>query len=152
MRPDQMILDRQLADAPYDLLTEVPADWQPLANTAIPMSDWLAHQAAGADLTDVGVILAPDSDVDQLRDHAASLAFAAVRFPRFTDGRGYSHARRLRTLWGYQRPILAFGDVLRDQLVYMHRCGINGFYMADGQDLQASLRSFRLYTEFYQYG
>ncbi|MBT9557670.1 MAG: DUF934 domain-containing protein, partial [Myxococcales bacterium] len=48
-------------------------------------------------------------------------------------------------------PIIAFGDVLRDQILYMSRVGINGFYMRDGQKLDESLAAFRLYSAYYQY-
>ncbi len=151
MRPEQMILGQSVTDACYELVETVPADWRPTPDTAIPMDDWLRRKAAGEDVSAVGAILAPDSDVDRLRDHIATVPFVAVSFPKFTDGRSYSHARRLRTLWAYEGTILAYGDVLRDQLIYMARCGINAFYMAPGQDLQASLRSFALFTSFYQY-
>ena len=81
-----------------------------------------------------------------LKASAHSLSFVAIHFPKFADGRGYSHAKRVRAIWGYEGVIVAFGDVLRDQLFYMHQCGINAFYMREDQNLQASLAAFNLYS------
>ena len=147
--PRQMILDKALADAPYRIVED--PDASPAARTAVPLERWLALHQSGVEMTETGVILYGDSDISLLQDTLDNLPFVAVNFPKFTDGRGYSHARRLRALWGYKGLILAFGDVLRDQVLYMSRCGINGFYMRDDQDLQASLAAFELYTSLYQY-
>ncbi len=44
------------------------------------------------------------------------------------DGRAYSQARVLRERYAYlPGEIRAQGDVLRDQLFHMSRCGINAF-------------------------
>ena len=67
------------------------------------------------------------------------------------DGRCYSHARRIRAFWGFGGVLLAFGDVQRDQIVYMHRCGVNAFYPRADQDIRACMQAFELYSSFYQY-
>ena len=80
--------------------------------------------------------MSPDQNVDSLAPHLQRASFVAISFPKFGDGRGYSHARRLRKNHGYEGMILGFGDVLRDQLMHMHRCGINGLYLREDQDLE----------------
>ncbi len=147
--PEFMILDQAVVATRYALDEDLEAN--PEAGTAIPITRWLDLQANGADVSATGVILYGDSDISALRAHLAAIPFVAVHFPKFTDGRGYSHARRLRALWRYEGTILAFGDVLRDQLHYMDRCGINGFFMRGDQDLRASLGAFELYSAPYQY-
>ena len=57
----------------------------------------------------------------------------------------------MRALWGYDGLLLAYGDVQRDQLLNMARCGINGFYMRSEQDLEESLKAFSTYSVTYQY-
>ena len=147
---EQMILDGKVAAAAYTLVSD--SDDSPKPGDAIAIDRWLALKAADdVDLSRVGVILEGDQDISALQGLLSELAFVALHVPKFTDGRVYSHARRLRALWGYEGVILAFGDVLRDQLLYMSRCGINAFYMREDQDLHASLAAFELYTEHYQY-
>lgn len=56
-------------------------------------------------------------------------AFAAVvlEFPTFRDGRAYSQARILRERFGFRGEIRARGEILRDQIAFMARCGFNAF-------------------------
>ncbi len=147
--PRRMILRGAVIARRYRLLAEAPAHH---ADAAIPCATWLAHREAGESVDGLGVIIAPDSEFAALRAHLAAIPFVAIHFPQFTDGRGYSHARRLRAHWDYRGIILAFGDVLRDQLVPMSRVGIDAFYMREDQDLEASLAAFGFYETFYQYG
>ncbi|MCC6621587.1 MAG: DUF934 domain-containing protein [Deltaproteobacteria bacterium] len=132
---------RVVADA------DAPAD----PGTIVPLARWLTLADEGADLTRVGVAVEPDADIGPLRAHLGAIPVVAVHYPRFGDGRGYSHARRLRHMWGYRGELLAFGDVLRDQLVWMWRVGIDRFHLRADQDPVASQRAFTLYSAFYQY-
>ena len=59
----------------------------------------------------------------------------AINFPKFGDGRGYSKARLLRERHGYKGELRAVGEVLGDQLFYMHRCGFDAFELVDGKDV-----------------
>lgn len=145
-----MLSDRQVVARQWRVVNDVEAPAEP--STVVPLARWLALRESGANVTNVGVIAAPDSDIAPLREHLASIAVVAIHFPRFGDGRGYSHARRLRHLWGFRGRLLAFGDVLRDQLVWMSRVGIDQFHLRADQDPVASLRAFSLYSAFYQYG
>jgi uncharacterized protein (DUF934 family) len=55
----------------------------------------------------------------------------ALEFPKFTDGRAYSYARLLRQRYGFKGEIRAVGKVLRDQFLFMQRCGFDAFEVAD---------------------
>ena len=144
-----MLLDRAVVPRRYTL-DEAP-DASAGADVAIPLARWLSLASQGEDLSHTGAILKGDDDLGPLQAHLSKLPFVAVSFPKFTDGRGYSHARRLRALWGYEGTILAVGDVLRDQLLNMSRCGVNAFHLRDDQDPRACLAAFDLYTSHYQY-
>ena len=50
-------------------------------------------------------------------------------FPSFRDGRGYSQAYLLRTRLGWRGELRAVGDVLRDQLYFLHHCGFDAFLL-----------------------
>lgn len=79
-----------------------------------------------------------------------NLEVVALNFPIFSDGRSYTSARELRSNLGYKGEIRAVGDVLRDQLFYMSRCGFDAFLMREGQDLEKALAAFDDFTDGYQ--
>jgi uncharacterized protein (DUF934 family) len=141
--PSHMILDKAVVPARFNL--------DKGAGEALPLTEWLERNDKEGNTEKVGVIIEGDERIESLQPHLEHVPFVALHLPKWTDGRIYSHARRIRTLWAYEGVILVFGDVLRDQLLYMSRSGVNGFYMRDDQDLQASLAAFSLYTEHYQY-
>ena len=84
---------------------------------------------------DTGALLEPDGDVEALGRQCHGLALIALRFPRFQDGRAYSQARLLRERYGFCGELRATGNVLRDQLAFMQRCGFDAFEV-DEQRIQ----------------
>lgn len=79
-----------------------------------------------------------------------TLPVIAVNFPRFADGRGFTIATLLRTRFGYKNEIRAIGDVLRDQLFYMKRCGFDAFTIRADRSTEDALASLRDFSEPYQ--
>ena len=75
----------------------------------------------------LGVELSVDDRVEDLVPHLPELDLVAVHFAKFTDGRGYTLARLLRSRHDYRGELRATGDVLPDQVFYMYRCGFNAF-------------------------
>lgn len=69
----------------------------------------------------------PSDDVEKLRPFIDRIGLAAVSFPAFNDGRGFSHASLLRSRLGYQGELRAVGDVLIDQVPLMLRTGFTSF-------------------------
>jgi len=82
--------------------------------------------------------------------HLDRLSLIAIEFPRFTDGRGYSVARMLRQREGFQGELRAVGWVLRDNLLYMERCGFNSFELAPGKSIEIALGAFDELEVVYQ--
>jgi uncharacterized protein (DUF934 family) len=122
----------------------------PAGPVAVPLPVWKARRAELLQRRDpLGVWLAPDDDPEALHADLASLSLVAVRFPKFTDGRGYSTAVLLRRS-GYRAELRAFGDLGRDQLFYLSRCGFDAFALRDGADPRAALASLHDFTEPYQ--
>ncbi|MDX2424121.1 MAG: DUF934 domain-containing protein [Amphritea sp.] len=74
----------------------------------------------------LGVRINGDQDLDLLLQHLDALSLVAIEFPAFTDGRGFSFARILRRA-GFTGQIRAEGDVSRDRLDHMQRCGFDAF-------------------------
>jgi uncharacterized protein (DUF934 family) len=77
-------------------------------------------------------------------------ALIALEFPKFVDGRCFSHARLLRERYHFAGELRAIGDVWRDQLFYMRRCGIDSFAVREDKDMQDALKAFSEYTVTYQ--
>lgn len=89
------------------------------------MSDQIIVRDDGFhDLTlEAEVTLAPDTPIDELVDHLHR-GLVAIDFPSFTDGRGFSLARRLREL-GYQGTLRATGRLIADQYAMARRVGFD---------------------------
>ena len=73
-----------------------------------------------------------------------------MQFTSFTDGRGYSIGRLLRQRYGWRGELRAIGDVQRDQLFYLARCGFDAFALRDGEDVEVALAAFDDFSEAYQ--
>jgi len=69
------------------------------------------------------VVLAPDTSLDELADHLHR-DLIAIDFPTFSDGRGFSLARRLREL-GYTGRLRAAGRLIADQYAMARRVGFD---------------------------
>jgi len=67
-----------------------------------------------------------------------------------TDGRGFSIARLLRSRYGYRGELRAVGEVTRDHLYYMEKCGFNAFELRAGEDAAEALAAFDDFSESYQ--
>ncbi len=73
-----------------------------------------------ADALDIG----PDADLAWVVGKLPTLRMIRVDFPDFTDGRGFSIARRLRQS-GYVGRLRARGHVLADQYAMARRAGFD---------------------------
>ena len=56
----------------------------------------------------------------------------------------------LRERYGYQGELRAVGDVLRDQLFFLHRCGIDAFQIREDKDIEDAIESFADFSADYQ--
>jgi uncharacterized protein (DUF934 family) len=94
--------------------------------------------------------LEPADDPAKFADRLGAVARIEVNFPSFTDGRGYSIARLLRERHGYDGELRAVGDVQRDQLYYLARCGFDAFLLRKDEDAGDALAAFDDFSEAYQ--
>ncbi|MDP6882758.1 MAG: DUF934 domain-containing protein [Rhodospirillales bacterium] len=98
----------------------------------------------------LGVVLPSNRSPLSLAEDLPRLGLVALEFPKFTDGRPYSHARLLRQRLGYGGEVRAVGNVLRDQLLFMHRCGFDAFELPDDADVETWRAAFDEISVFYQ--
>ncbi|HWU48794.1 MAG TPA: DUF934 domain-containing protein [Asticcacaulis sp.] len=95
------------------------------------------------------VAIQPGQDVRALLPFIDHIARFDIAFPGYRDGRGYSSARILREA-GFTGAIRAVGDVLRDQLFYMLRCGFDEFLIKDAAPPEAIRAAAQRYATTYQ--
>jgi uncharacterized protein (DUF934 family) len=118
----------------------------------VPVDSWLGAVAAGgaSALHGVGVWIGPDADFEGYASTLMEVPLIAVDFPNFKDGRGLSIGFVLRTRFGYRGEIRAVGDVLRDQLENMRRCGFDSFAVRADKNIHDALKGFSEISVRYQ--
>jgi uncharacterized protein (DUF934 family) len=117
----------------------------------VPLALWRERRAElVARGEPLGVWLKPDDEPAAIADDLASFQIVAVHFPKFGDGRGFSTGALLRTRYGYRGELRAFGDIGRDHLFYLKRCGFDSFRLADQRDPEAALAGLNDFTLRYQ--
>jgi uncharacterized protein (DUF934 family) len=116
----------------------------PLEHFLNAQDQWLAHPGA------LGVILEPKDNPEVVASVLSRLSVIAIRFPVFTDGRGYSTARLLRDKYHFTGEIRAVGDVFKDVLFYLSRVGFDAYQLRDGEDAEDALNAFETFSEAYQ--
>ncbi|PCC98656.1 DUF934 domain-containing protein [Halopseudomonas pelagia] len=117
----------------------------------VPLNLWLDHShALKARDGGLGVWLNSDEEVEAIADDLEHFQVIALNFPVFSDGRSYSNARLLRDRYGYKGEVRAIGDVLRDQLFLMKRCGFDAFVIREDRNAEEALESLKDFSEVYQ--
>ena len=150
-----IIKNRQLREDNWQLL-EGPLDGRssaipPEGDMIVPLALWTGErEALLARKARVGVWLQGSEDPERIVADLPRLPLVAIHFPKQVDGRGYSTARLLRERHGYRGELRAIGDVQRDQLLFLARCGFDAFALKQGADLQAALSAFSEFSETYQ--
>lgn len=127
------------------------------ANWMITLDSWKVNQNALYFRKNPVAILVPSStDPNDLLPlgvidiNTLSIAFIAIGFPTYTDGRGFSLAQILRTQYGWRGELRAVGDVLIDTIHYLARCGFDSFLVKEGHDPELAMKSFETFTVHYQ--
>ena len=119
--------------------------------TLLPLAVWLAHKdEILARKQPVGIWLESNEGPESIANDLKHFTIIGVNFPKFADGRGYSTARLLRERFAYSGEIRALGDVLRDQLFLLKRCGFDAFAVRQDKDIEAALAGLTAFSESYQ--
>jgi uncharacterized protein (DUF934 family) len=100
--------------------------------------------------TPLGVRLANTDSVAELAPDIERLELIVLEFPKFVDGRAYSQARLLRERYGYRNELRATGNVLRDELQFMQRCGFDAFEIDDPKAVESWQAAIKEIDVFYQ--
>ena len=151
----QIIKNRAIVD---DNWIHVDADASDLPEGDIPEGDIIVPlglwQDRRSELLErsgrLGVRLAPDQQPSLIADDLSHFDVVAFEFPAFKDGRAFSHARVLRERYGYKGEVRAVGDVARDQIFFMARCGFDAYEVKEGRSLEDALKAFEDFSVTYQ--
>jgi len=86
-----------------------------------------------------------------LRAMKPSMETILIDFPAYTDGRGFSLAKQLRTKYGYEGLLVADGPLIPDQYAFALQCGFSAVHIDDEtlkrhtiEDWHAALDDFDL--------
>lgn len=122
----------------------------PAGPALIPADLWLANRQQYAGKDTIGVWLESHDEPGMLADAMDELTIIAIKFPKFTDGRGYSSARLLKERYGYKGELRAVGDVLLDQLQFMKRCGFDSYALRADKDIKLAAHCLNFFSQAYQ--
>ena len=148
----RVIKHRQIVTDDWQRLMDLkPEDELPSGKMIVPFSWWQAHRemliARG---NKYAVCINGDHETEEVARDIDHFELIALDFPSFKDGRCYTHARLLRERYGYQGELRAVGDVLRDQLFFMERCGIDSFEVRADKNIEDALKAFTEFSVKYQ--
>ena len=117
----------------------------------INLTQWQEHRGILLERCDpLGILLQSDEHPENIADDLDNFELVALDFPVFRDGRAYSYARLLRDRYGFTGELRAVGDVLLEQLHYMHRLGFNAFQLDSNQpvaDWQTAAGEFSVWYQ-----
>ena len=146
----QLLKDGQVTDNTWTLVAEDAAEL-PAGDILVPVNLW---QQQGSELAQhggtVGVWLVGNEEIETVAELLIKAPVVAIQFPKFVDGRGFSMARLLRERYGYQGEIRAIGEIIRDQLYLLQRCGFNAFEFGAEVDLAEARKSLADFSDAYQ--
>jgi len=148
----RVIKDRAIITDDWQRLPDLPVD-QPLPDGKVimPYAYWQANRdklIAGG--KNYAISINGDHETAEVAKDIAHFELIALEFPAFTDGRSYSHARLLRERYKFAGELRAVGDVLRDQLFFMYRCGIDSYEVRADKNIEDALKAFNEFSVRYQ--
>ncbi|HZZ92838.1 MAG TPA: DUF934 domain-containing protein [Usitatibacter sp.] len=151
--PDRVIRDKRVENDLFQVLGlegDVPAEL-PHGPILVPLATWKARRAElAARREPAGVWLRPDEDPAELAQDVASLHVIGVHFPKWGDGRGFSTGTLLRGRYDYRGELRAFGDLGRDHLLHLTRCGFDVVKLGARHDPEKALAAFDEFSVLYQ--
>lgn len=148
--PLNLILDQRLSEDRWVHL----ADDAPLpvgGDITVTLARWQKESSElRAFSGHVGVRVPSTADIEETAPALFNCPLVILEFPSFPDGRAFTQARLLRERFGYKGELRATGDVRRDQVFYMQRCGFNAFAPAPHVDIGEVFKALTEITLTYQ--
>jgi uncharacterized protein (DUF934 family) len=132
-------------------LSELAGRAAPVTHLIVP---WAEFQTSPADwcqrAPNVGVSVAADTAFTALLPQLDRLTLIAIGFPSISEGRGYSLARQLRERGHYTGELRASGEIFRDHMLFLARCGFDTFEVSQRETPQEAFAALKSFTVAYQ--
>ena len=145
----KIIKDKQIIEDSWTHLAD--SDEITNGDITVSLSRWKKEKAELGDRQgNIGIRISPTDTVEDIATDLKNVKLVAVEFPAFTDGRAFSHARILRSRYGFEGEIRAIGNFMPDQVFYLTRVGVNAFQLKNPEELQLALSTMNDFTVKYQ--
>lgn len=133
-----ILRDGELAGDDWTVVEDGRAELGPAAGKVIvTLARWRAEREALLSAhTAVGVLVPNTADIEAVYPEVADRPLIALQFPAFTDGRALSQAVVLRKRLGFRRELRAVGDIIRDLVFWLGRCGFDCIVPRKDQSLE----------------
>jgi uncharacterized protein (DUF934 family) len=122
-----------------------------ITHLIVPWADW---QKAPADWRErapnLGVSVPADTAFSALQPSLDRLGLIAIAFPGVSEGRGYSLARQLRERGGFQGELRAAGEIFRDHVLFLARCGFDSFEVSARESPEGAFAALKSFSVAYQ--
>ena len=129
-------------------------DEAPVPGDGPILISWARWQSESAVLANrnapLGIRVRNGEPIEALAPFVGRFELIALEFPKFTDGRAYTQARILRERLGYAGELRATGQVLADQLLFMHRCGFDAYDVSLPDPVASWRKAMASFSGFYQ--
>ncbi len=148
----RVIKNNSIIEDEWQLLREIDSSADlPEGKIIVPYQYWLEYREELLKRDScLGVCINGDVETEEVARDLDHFELIALDFPVFTDGRSYSNACLLKDRFAYSGELRAVGDVLRDQLFLMQRCGIDSFQLREDKDAEDILIAFKDFSVRYQ--
>jgi uncharacterized protein (DUF934 family) len=142
----------ELAEDHWTLIEDAVA---PIASAEdkviVTLARWRAERdALLASRAAVGVLVPNTVDIEATYPEIRDRPLIALQFPTFSDGRALSQAVVLRKRLGFAAELRAVGDVIRDLVFWLGRCGFDSIVPRNDQSPQACRAALHELTVAYQ--
>ena len=135
----QLIKDKQVTQDNWVYIfdeTPLNADY-----IIVPLVRWQQERNQLSKVKHLGLRLESDVAIEDIVDDLSHFQLVELFIPVFTDGRAFTHARLLRSRYGFTGDIRVSGDFMRDQVFYLNRVGVSSFELNDQDNAQQAIQS-----------
>lgn len=120
-------------------------------NVIVTLARWAAERdALLSSHPAVGVLVPNTADIEAVYPQIQDRPLIALQFPAFADGRALSQAVVLRKRLGFRGELRAEGDVIRDLVFWLGRCGFDTIVPRQDQRLEDCRSALTELTVAYQ--
>lgn len=149
----RILRQRELIEDDWTLIEEERAAgaWAAGGKLIVTLARWRSErEALLAAHAAVGVLVPNTADIEAVYPEIDDRPLIALQFPTFSDGRALSQAVVLRRRVGFRGELRAVGDVIRDLVFWLGRCGFDSIVPRQDQSLEACKEALEELSVAYQ--